>query len=130
MIDERSKRKPNFDECNSAPVVLADGQRWHVPKPWLEIRPVFHGGRAVRAHAAITSGPDLDAMIDAVADAEDRVTQISLVASLAAHLLLWHYALDDDELDQLLAFRLSDEASAIWIREIFAIATGQSGPKV
>ena len=130
MIDEASKRKPNFDACNSALVVLADGQAWHVPKPWLEIRPVFRRGKAVTAYPVLTSGEALDALVDAVAEADDRVTQISLIASLAAHLLTWHYDLDDYDLDQLLSYRLNDEASANWIREVFAVATGQSGPKV
>ena len=129
MLDEKSKRKPNFDERNAAPVVLADGQSWWVPKPWLETRPVFRGGKAVTAYPVLTCGPTLDALIEAIAEAEDGIVQISFVASLAAHLLTWHYDLADAELDQLLAFRSADEASANWMREIFAIATGQSGPK-
>ncbi len=129
MIDEKTKRKPNFDERNAAPVVFADGQTWFVPKPWLEIRPVFRGGKATAAYPVPTCGPELDALIEAVADAEDRVAQVAAVATLAAELMSWHYDLADAELDQLLAFRLADEASMNWIREVFDIATGQSGPK-
>jgi hypothetical protein len=33
MPDEAAKRKPNFDERNSALVILADGQTWYIPKP-------------------------------------------------------------------------------------------------
>ena len=130
LLDEKAKRKPNFDERNAAPVVLADGQPWFVPKPWLEIRPVFRGGKAVSAYPVITCGPSLDALVDAVAEADDGMVQISFVASLAAHLLCWHYDLTDPELDQLLAFRVHDDASLNWTREVFAVATGQSGPKV
>ena len=65
MLDEAAKRKPNFDERNAAPVVLADGQTWYVPKPWLEVRPVFRGGKAVRAYPVLTCGPELDALIEA-----------------------------------------------------------------
>jgi hypothetical protein len=130
MIDEKSRRKPNFDERNAAPVVFADGQTWYLPKPWLEIRPVFRDGRAAAAYPVPTCGTELDALIEAVAGADDRLAQVAAVATLAAELMSWHYDLSDADLDQLLAFRLANEASMNWIREVFAIATGQSGPKV
>jgi hypothetical protein len=130
MIDETAKRKPNFDERNAAPVVLADGQSWFVPKPWLEIRPVFRGGKPVSAYRVLTCGPELDELIEAMADADDLDGQVVAIASLAAYLLRWHYELNDDDLDQLLAFRCADESSLNWMREVFAIATGRSGPKV
>ena len=85
MVDERSKRKPNFDERNSAPVVLADGQVWHVPKPWLKVRPVFRGGRAVSAYRVLTCGAELDGLVEAMAEAEDLDGQVIAIASLAAY---------------------------------------------
>jgi hypothetical protein len=130
VLDEQAKRKPNFDERNSAPVVLADGQTWHVPKPWLEIRPVFRGGKAVRAYPVLTCGPELDGLVEAMAECDDLDSQVVAVASLAAHLLRWHYDLTDPELDGLLCFRRGDELSLNWLREVFAVATGQSGLKV
>jgi hypothetical protein len=130
MLDEQAKRKPNFDQRNSVPVTLADGQSWHVPKPWLEIRPIFRGGRVANAYPVLTQGPQLDELVTAMAECEDRSSQVMAAASLAAHLLTWHYELTDPELDQLLAFRVADEDSAKWMHEIFAVATGQSGPKV
>jgi hypothetical protein len=129
MIDEASKRKPNFDARNSAPVVLADGQSWFVPKPWLEIRPVFRGGRAVAAYPVLTCGPKLDALVEAMAECEDLNSQVMAAASLTAHLLCWHYDLSDQELDQLLAFRRGDDASLKWMCESMAIVAGRSGPK-
>ena len=129
MLDEAAKRKPNFDERNSVPVVLADGQSWHVPKPWLEIRPVFRRGRAVSSYPVLTCGPELDGLIEAMADCDDLDNQVVAAASLAAHLLLWHYDLSDADLDTLLAFRATDETSLNWLREVFAVATGRSGPK-
>src|SRR5262245_10936275 len=130
MIDEKAKRKENFDERNAAPVVLADEQSWFVPKPWLEIRPVFRGGKAVSAWRVLTCGPELDALIEALSECDDLDGQVMAAASLAAHLLRWHYELTDTELDQLLAFRCADDSSLAWMREVFAIATGRSGPKV
>jgi hypothetical protein len=129
MIDERAKRKPNFDERNAAPVVLADGQTWHVPKPWLEIRPVFRRGKAVAAYPVLTCGPELDELVEAMSDCEDLHTQVAAVATLAAHLLLWHYDLADQDLDQILAFRAADDRSLDWLRQVVGIATGRSGPK-
>ena len=128
-IDETTKRKPNFDERNSAPVVLADGQTWHVPKPWLEIRPVFRGGRAVHAYPVLTCGPELDGLVEAMAECDDLDSQVVAVASLAAYLLRWHYELTDAELDGLLCFRAADDTSLKWLRDVFAIAVGRNGPK-
>ena len=130
MIDEKSKRRENFDERNSAPVVLADGQAWHVPKPWLEIRPVFREGRAVAAYPVLTCGPELDELVEAMADCEDLPSQVMAIASAAAWLLKWHYDLKDSELDTLLAFRKADESSLAWMRAVVDIAMGASGPKV
>jgi hypothetical protein len=129
MLDEKSHRKPAFDEANSASVVLADGQTWYLPKPWLEVRPVFRGGKPISAYRVLTCGAELDALIEALADADDLDAQVIAVASLAAYALRWNYDLSDAELDQLLAFRCSDPASLQWMRDVFSVATGQSGPK-
>jgi hypothetical protein len=129
MIDERARRKPNFDERNAAPVVLADGQTWHVPKPWYEVRPIFRKGRAVSAYRVLTYGPQLDELVKALSDNDDLDAQVIGVASLAAYLLQWHYELTDKDLDGLLAFRCFDPESLAWYRDVFAIATGRSGPK-
>ena len=128
-LDESSLRKPNFDERNSVPVVFADGQAWHVPKPWLEVRPVFKKGKAVTSYPVLTHGAQLDELVETMADCEHLDAQVVAAASLAAHLLTWHYNLADAQLDQLLAFRRGDEASHQWLRDVFAIATGNSGPK-
>jgi hypothetical protein len=129
-LDEEMHRKTGFDQANSAPVVLADGQTWYLPKPWLEVRPVFRGGKPATAYRVLTCGAELDGLIEALSDADDLDQQVIGVASLAAYMLRWNYDLDDAELDQLLAFRCSDPASLQWMRDTIAIATGQSGPKV
>ncbi len=129
MLDETQRRKSNFDEGHSAPVVLADGQRWYLPKPWLEIRPVFRDGKAVSAYNVLTAGPELDELVEAIADADTAKAQVIGVATLAAKLLRHHYALADEDLDQLLRFRIGEEASMAWVEAVIEIATGQSGPK-
>ena len=130
MLDEPAKRRSNFDERNSEPVRLADGQLWHVPKPWLEIRPQFKGGKAATACPVYSYGPTIEALLEAISGAELFVQQIALYATLGAELLLWHYDLSDADLDQLLAYRRHDPASIEWSERIIAIATGRSGPKV
>lgn len=130
MLNETSRRKPNFDERNSSPVVLADGQTWYLPKPWLEVRPIFRAGKAQKALAVFTNGPELDDLVEAIADADGLRQQVVGAASLAAHLLRWHYELSDADLDQLLCFRLADPASVQWVETAIAVATGNNGPKV
>ena len=130
MLDEQAKRKDNFDERNSASVVLADGQTWHLPKPWLEIRPMFRRGRAVSSYPVLTYGAELDALVEAISECEDRTGQLVGLCTLAAYLLQWHYELADGDLDGLLAFRAADPASAKWTETVIEVATGQSGPKV
>ncbi len=129
-LDEFSKRKPNFEERNSTAVALADGQTWWIPKPWLEIRPVFQDGKAVNNYPVFTYGRELDDLIEAISSAEGVCDQLVGVATLAAYLLRWHYYLEDLELDRLLAFRRADVDSQAWVNAILRIATGRNGPKV
>jgi hypothetical protein len=129
MLDEFALRKPNFDQANSVPVVLADEQEWWFPKPWLEIRPVFKDGKAQNHYNVLTYGPAIDGLLAALADCSSFGEQVTAVASLAAYLLQWHYALDDPELDQLLAYRAHDTASQAWVERVMDVATGHSGPK-
>jgi hypothetical protein len=130
VIDERSRRKDNFDEHNSVPLVLADGQAWYFPKPWLEIRPMFRGGKPTTAYRMFASTPEIDALIDLVADVATIEEEVVAVATIAALMLQHQYELDDGDLDQLLAYRVGDEASKAWFGQVMHVATGLSGPKV
>jgi hypothetical protein len=130
MTDERSRRKTLFDETNSVAVVLADGQTWYVPKPWLELRPGFRDGKAVGAFTVLTYSREVDDLIARLADSQTFVDQMSTVATLAAWLLQFQYDLTDADLDQLLAYRRNDPASLAWARTVIEVATGRSGPKV
>ncbi len=129
MISETTLRKANFDEKHSSPITLSDGQTWYLPKPWVEVRPVFKDGKAVTTYTVLTVGPELDDLVEAIADAETTKAQVAGAASLAAHLLRHHYDLRDEDLDQLLRFRISDPASLAWVNGVIEIATGQFVPK-
>ncbi len=81
-------------------------------------------------YPVFTYGPAIDGLIDAIGDCEVLSEQMVAVASLAAYLLQWHYELDDDDLDSLLAYRVADEESRAWFNRVMEVATGRSGPKV
>jgi hypothetical protein len=131
MLDEVGKRKADkFDEANSVPVMLADGQAWHIPKPWYTICPVFEAGKAKTSYPFYTYGKDDDELIEFIGEAETLSTQICGVATLAARLLQHQYELTDSELDQLLCFRDGEPDSEEWLRAVMRVATGCSGPKV
>ncbi len=130
MLDEKSRRKESFDQPNSVPVVLADGQTWHLPKPWLDIHPVFRDGKAQSSYPILTYGPELDAMVKAMGECDDDSALLICAASLGAYLLSQNYHLSDNELDQLFVFRIGDSLSRDWAMAVMQIATGQSGPKV
>lgn len=55
MIDEAAKRRETFDLAASAPVVLSDGQTWYLPRPFLELRPTFAGGKVAGTYPVLTS---------------------------------------------------------------------------
>ncbi|MHB8359798.1 MAG: hypothetical protein ACYDCP_09935 [Thermoplasmataceae archaeon] len=131
MIDEPTRRKPDvFDQANSVPVVLADGQTWHLPKPWYVIRPTFDGGVATAAYRFFSYSPKLDELVELIGATDDLDAVIVGVATLAAHILLYQYDLADAELDQLLAYRVGDPSSMDWTRAVMETATGRNGKKV
>jgi hypothetical protein len=130
MLNELAKRKPNFDETNSVRVVLADGQSWALPKPWLELRPGFKDGKSVAAYPVFTYGPVIEALVAVISEADGFLEQISALATLGARLLQFHYELTDADLDQLLAYRRNDPASVGWSAAVMETATGRNGPKV
>jgi hypothetical protein len=129
LIDERAKRKDNFDERNSVAVTFVDGQIFYLPKPWVEIRPIFREHKVTGARRFLTHGADIDAMIDDVRAAEGDAILLA-VATVAEYLLCWHYDLSDGELDTILAYRPGDPTSLAWVTAVGEIATGRSGPKV
>ena len=128
-MNELERRKPTFDEANSVGVTFGDGQKWFVPKPWLEIRPTFRGGRAAGNYPVNTYSHEIDDLLEAIAGTDDSLEQLSGIASLAAYLLSQQYELEDANLDTLLCFRLNDESSTDWARQVIDVATGRSGPK-
>jgi hypothetical protein len=129
VLNETEKRKPEFNPQNCAPVVLADGQTWYLPKPWLQIHAAFEAGKAVSTYPALTYGAEIDDLITAVGECQDNAAVLCAAASLGAYLLRQNYDLTDQELDTLFAFRLADSISWNWAKEVMQVATGTAGPK-
>jgi hypothetical protein len=129
MLDERSKRRPDCDPANSAAIRLADGQEWLFPKPWLEIHASFADGKAAGHYPAVTVGPELDELVEAIGGCEDNAALLTGTATLGAHLLLRNYDLSDRELDLLFAFRSADPSSWDWARDVIGMATGRDGTR-
>jgi hypothetical protein len=129
VLDERAKRRESFDERHSEPVTLADGQAWHLVKPWLEVHASFAGGKAQSAIPVLTYGPELEELVEAIGSCQDNAALLCGAASLGAYLLRWNYDLSDSDLDTLFAFRIGDPDSWDWAKAVMDVATGQSGPK-
>jgi hypothetical protein len=130
VSEEEARRKPCFDMANSVPVVLADERTWFLPKPWLEIRPVFRSGKARSTYRVLTYGDDLDQMITTIGECVEEADIIASISSLGAYLLRVHYELSDTELEGLFQFRVGCQESLDWAKQVMDVATGQSGPKV
>lgn len=129
MLDERDHRREGIDIDRSVPVRMGDGGEWLLPKPWVEVHPIFDGGRPVDRWLVFTYGPELDGLIRAIAEAEDGSMRILAAVGLGAHLLLRNYDLSDDQLAEVLVFRCHDPESESMVRAILDVATGRTGPK-
>jgi hypothetical protein len=130
VFKEEMRRRLTFSIADNVSVVLADQQAWFFPKPWIEIRPTFRSGKVCSSRCVVTYGVELDNLIKNIAATSDDEEIIAAIVSLGSHLLRANYDLQDSELDELFRFRVGDEASLAWAKEIMEIATGHSGPKV
>lgn len=126
---EQYRRKADLDLEICTPIILADGQEWYFPRPWLEIVPIFRDGKAVDRSKLLTCGPELDLLLESIAEEEDPAREILAVMTLGGFLLLRNYDLTDDELSQLFIYRPRDPASQDMLRSIIEVATGGGGMK-
>lgn len=130
MIDEKSLRKPAFDEANSAPVVLADGQAWHFPKPWYAVRPRFRNGRVESVPMVATAGTEFHRLREAVREAArggEPDPFYMAATQFAAHMLSANYEVPDEVLDEILTVPVDRERT--WVNDVIAVANGSSGLK-
>ena len=130
VVDEPGKRKDCFDEANSVWVDFANGNRLAVPKPWLQIRPLFRRGKPVNTCRVFTYSEEIDGLIEAIGDAANIGEFVSGVASLGAYLLGQQYDLADAELNNILAYNATEPSTLEWTQTLIDIARGRSGKKV
>ena len=121
MIDEASKRRAEWVEGNA--FKLADGQLWHFQEPRIEAYPTFDNGKV---HLGLSThlGPEFDAVVNEIAEAETLTDEIKLAFGMAAFMLRANYDLSDAELSTLLRYRVGDEASKTLYSGIVDIALG------
>jgi hypothetical protein len=124
---EQARRKADVDLEVCTPITLADGQAWYFPRPWLEIVPHFRDGKAVDRSRLLTCGPELDLLLEAIAEEEDPAREILSVMTLGGFLLLRNYDLADEDLERLFVYRPRDPASQDMLRSIIDVATGGGG---
>lgn len=124
---EHVRRKADLDLEICTSIRLADGQDWYFPRPWLEIVPHFRDGKAVARSRLLTCGPELDLLLEMIAEEEDPVREILAVMTLGGFLLQRNYDLTDEDLERLFVYRPRDPASQDMLRSIIDVATGGSG---
>lgn len=127
-LPEGDCRRDEFAE-ESEPVVLSDGQAWFFPKPWIALRPIVQGDNVTGHVACLTVGPKLDALIEAIHDAESFTTKIQAIQILGIYLLRRNYLLSDEEIEPLFTYRQGDPVCLDWAQSIVQVATGADSPK-
>jgi len=123
VLDERSLRRPDINESECCPIVLADGQAWLFPKPYVDYTPRFEDGKAVLAIESEFT-PYLDRFEAAETVGEVFCTRFDLARTM----LLKVYDLTDEQLPALLKTRRDSEADQERWNEIYHVAAG-FGPK-
>src|SRR3954454_25320840 len=121
---EQYRRKVDLDLEICAPIKLADGQEWYFPRPWLEIVPIFRDGKAVDRSKLLTCGPELDLLLESIAEEEDPAREILAVITLGGFLLLRNYDLTDEELEEPSIYRPPYPASQNMIASIIEVGSG------
>lgn len=122
-IIERYRRKDTCRPERCTPIVLG-AQTFFLPHPWLEIRPVFVGGKATLGSQVYTWGAELDTLLDLIAAEPDPASRIFAILTLAALMLQRNYDLTDAECEHLLIYRSDDPASREMVDTIMSAATG------
>lgn len=131
-LDERSLRKPTFDESMSVPVLMPCGQTFYVPKPVLYLEPVFQNGLPTSGTRLATDDPELDRLKETIQQAVDATGGPDFAfeqatIGLAAYMLRSNYNLTDADLGRIFRMPASGEETASnWIGDILGVANGRS----
>jgi hypothetical protein len=122
MFDEGTLRGGGF--AGGVPITLGDGREWYLPKPVLMVFfPVIEDER-VRLGAQGSFGPEYDALIERLDDAEGFAAQLTAAFDVAVDLLSRNYDLKPEHYRRLLPFRPGDEDNGRMWQQIIAVARG------
>jgi hypothetical protein len=123
-MNERELRRDEFHP-DSHPIEMADGQKWHFPRPRVRFATGFGGGRAnVKTWVEHWDG-FMDLLEEAARMPEGTGDWVSAHLSIAANMLLRNYDLSDQQLDELFGFETIDDLVQL-ILEVSRVAAGQS----
>lgn len=120
---ESECRRPDANWDDTVPIVLADGQTWHFPKPYVDCVPKFTDGKAT-----LTFESEFKPFLTRMEESEDAMDALTARCELERHMLLKLYDLSDDELSLLLRWRSGSEADNERRQDILNTALG-AGPK-
>lgn len=122
-LNETELRKPEWAEGEW--IVLADGQKWSIPKPTIRVRPRFDGAQ-VDLSATTTFGAAFDSMVEEIDNAESGADRIRALYRLAIALLERNYNLQPDDYGNLLEFTIGDEQGEGMLGDIYNVAVGNA----
>jgi hypothetical protein len=125
-VDEVALRRPQFDLEQSVPVVMGNHMTFWLPKPLYVVDPLDRDPERVRLRQYAA---ELEGLVDRVYAAAGARPMVEAVIALGAKLVLANYEAYDAVLEEVLVFRLGDAQSGELLRQVIALATGQSGPK-
>jgi len=123
-IDEPSRRRPEF--AGDVPVVLCDGQTWHLPKPRIRFRP-RSGPDGFEARITTQWSDDYWQKIDKLNTAyesEDSLAILSAELDLCCTLLTKNYQLSEDDLGEIFWIDASDPDNAEMRATVLRVAQG------
>lgn len=127
-LNEQALRRPKFED--GAPVVLADGQEWRLPRPRVRLVPDDSDlGFKVRVAVPGDDGR-FQELMDALDDPASNRPAAARELAVARHLLLLNYDLTPAQVADLLQFGYHDnDPEGMAIREaVMGVAFG-NGPK-
>jgi hypothetical protein len=125
-LDEQALRRPEFED--GAPVVLADGQEWRLPRPRVRLVP-DDSDRGFKLRLALPADEGrFQTLMDTLDAATEGVDLMRAELAVARHLLLLNYDLTPAQVADLLQFSYrDDDPEGAAIREaVMGVAYGNA----
>lgn len=131
-LDETALRRPEFDAAASEPLVLADGQTWHLRKPLVGMRVEVDGTGAVTLRVAEERfGRSYTDLLQAyVYDGANDLTVIRSIFGMGVLLLRPNYDVPAERLAELFSLYRDEEASQVRFEALRGFVIGSpAAPK-